>query len=153
MLRRHLGADRRIKMIEIDGYTGLMAYLPPVERRGLVLIDPPFENADVERLAGAVAAAWRKWSTGIFVVWYPVKLDGGAAVFAQALAKSGIKPMLRLEFQTGAPAPRGPLTRCGLIIVNPPYRLEAEANIILPALVSCLCNGGGSQLAEWLARE
>jgi 23S rRNA (adenine2030-N6)-methyltransferase len=154
MLRRHLGADRRIKMIEIDGYTGLKAYLPPVERRGLVLIDPPFEDAEeFERLAGAVAAAWRKWSTGIFVVWYPVKPDGGAASFAQTLAKSGIKPMLRLEFQTGAPALRGPLTRCGLIIVNPPYRLEAEAKLILPALVSCLSDGGGSHLAEWLAPE
>lgn len=153
-LRRHLGADRRIKMIDIDGYTGLKAYLPPVERRGLVLIDPPFEDAgEFERLAVAVEAAWRKWATGIFVIWYPVKPDGGAALFARTLAKDGIKPMLRIEFQTGAPAPRGPLTRCGLIIVNPPFRLESEAKIILPALVSCLSDGEGSHLIEWLAPE
>jgi 23S rRNA (adenine2030-N6)-methyltransferase len=153
-LRRHIGADRRIKIVEIDGYTGLKAYLPPVERRGLVLIDPPFEEADeFDRLAGAVAAACRKWATGIFVIWYPVKPDGGADCFAHTLAKSGIKPVLRLEFQTGAPASRGPLTRCGLFIVNPPYRLEAEAEIILPALASHLSDGGGAYLVEWLAPE
>ncbi|SFK38806.1 23S rRNA (adenine(2030)-N(6))-methyltransferase RlmJ [Methylocapsa palsarum] len=153
-LRRHMGADRRIKIIEIDGYVGLKAYLPPVERRGLVLIDPPFEDAgEFERLSGAVAAAWRKWATGIFVIWYPVKPDGGAALFARTLAKSGIRPILRLEFQISDPALRGPLTRCGLIIINPPYRLEAEAQLILPALVSLLGDGGGSHLAEWLAPE
>ena len=66
--------DRRAKTLAIDGWTALGAYVPPKERRGLVLVDPPFEEAaDFARLAGALAAAYRKWPTGIYVLWYPIK--------------------------------------------------------------------------------
>ena len=69
-----LRGDARAKALAIDGWTALGAYVPPKERRGLVLVDPPFEDAaDFMRLSGALAAAHRKWPTGIYMLWYPIK--------------------------------------------------------------------------------
>ena len=71
-----LRGDKRAKAVAIDGYTALNAYVPPKERRGLVLIDPPFEQPDeFEQLAQALAGAHRKWPTGLYALWYPVKDD------------------------------------------------------------------------------
>ena len=73
-LRQNLRGDIRIKTLEIDGWTALGAYVPPKERRGLVLVDPPFEqDGDFFRLARGLAAAHRKWATGIYALWYPIK--------------------------------------------------------------------------------
>ncbi len=152
-LKANLGFDARAKLIEIDGYAGLKAFIPPVERRGLVLIDPPFEDTDeFARLAAAIAAARRKWATGIYLIWYPVKDIKQAASFARTLAQDGAKSVLRLELQIGAAAPGGGLARTGLIIVNPPFRLDAEAEIILPSLSQCLGTGEHAYLIEWLAK-
>ena len=86
-LKANLGFDGRAKFIEIDGYSGLKAFIPPVERRGLVLIDPPFEDpGEFTRLADAIAAAWRKWATGVYMAWYPVKDQMQAAAFARRSA-------------------------------------------------------------------
>ena len=72
-----LRGDSRIKTIEIDGWTALSAYVPPPERRGVVLVDPPFEEeADFHRLSHDMAAAHRKWATGIYALWYPIKDRG-----------------------------------------------------------------------------
>lgn len=153
-LKANVGFDARAKLIEIDGYVGLNAFIPPIERRGLVLIDPPFEATDeFGRLAGAIEAAWRKWATGVYVAWYPVKDVEQAASFARSLARSGVKPLLRLELQIDAVQPRGPLSRSGLIIVNPPFSLEAEARLILPSLSQCLAVGRAGSMIEWLAGE
>jgi len=153
-LKANIGSDARAKIIEIDGYVGLKAFIPPVERRGLLLIDPPFEAADeFERLAAAIEAAWRKWATGVYMLWYPVKDGEQAESFARALVRSGVKPLLRLEFQVAAGKPRGPLTRSGLMIVNPPFGLEAEAREILPCLSESLADGQAGSLIEWLAGE
>lgn len=153
-LRGFLGKDRRAKLIEIDGYAGLKAFLPPVERRGLILIDPPFEDVgEFDRLAGALESGWRKWADGVYMVWYPVKDHSQVEAFARRLKESGIRSMLRLELQIDAAASRRSLTRCGLIIINPPFRLEAEAKIILPWLSRCLAIGEGGHVADWLAGE
>ena len=153
-LRDNFGYDARIKLFQIDGYARLKAFLPPVERRGLVLIDPPFEAADeFARATKAIEKAWRKWMTGIIMFWYPVKDAGICAAFAAHLAGQGIKRVLRLELQTGPPTPLGPLARCGLIIVNPPFRLDAEAKILLPWLCGVLGDGEPGFLIEWLSGE
>lgn len=146
-LKANLHKDRRAKAIGIDGYNGLKAFIPPVERRGLVLIDPPFEAPDeFARLAQALPAAARKWPVGVFMLWHPVKDRAGADAFAAALgrdfAASGVGSTLRLELGVGPVAVRGPLARNGLIIANPPFCLEAEARLILPGLSRRL---GGAQ--------
>src|SRR5208282_2317647 len=79
-----LRGDARAKVLAIDGWTALGAYVPPKERRGLVLIDPPFEDAtDFTRLSGALAAAHRKWPTGIYMLWYPIKERGAPDALAR----------------------------------------------------------------------
>ena len=82
-------ATGAFKAVAIDGWTALNAYVPPPERRGVVLIDPPFEAADeFSRLAQALEAAHRKWATGIFLVWYPVKGRQDPEVLVRRLRRS-----------------------------------------------------------------
>lgn len=149
-----LGRDRRAKVVAIDGYTGLNAFVPPIERRGLVLIDPPFEAPDeFIRLFEAVETAWRKWATGIYMIWYPVKDRRAVAEFGQAFVRRGIKRVLRLELQIDAPRRDGRLARTGFIVVNPPYGLEAEARDLLRGLGRCLARGEPEVLVEGLVGE
>jgi 23S rRNA (adenine2030-N6)-methyltransferase len=138
----------------MDGWTAASAYVPPKERRGLVLIDPPFEAADdFTRLAAALSEAWRKWATGIYLLWYPIKDRSGPDGLAKRLAKLRIGKILRAEVLVTRPTDPSRLNGCGLIIVNPPWKLEAELAVLLPALVACLQQGSGSFRLEWLARE
>ena len=96
--------DRRSKAVAIDGWTALNAYVPPKERRGLVLIDPPFEDAgDFSRLAHALAAAHRKWASGIYLLWYPIKERTEPDALARRLRRTGIAKMLRAELSVTVP--------------------------------------------------
>jgi 23S rRNA (adenine2030-N6)-methyltransferase len=143
--------DTRAKAVEIDGYTALNAYVPPKERRGLVLIDPPYEQPDeFERLAQALAAAHRKWPTGIYALWYPIKNPRETAAFARRVAASGIARVLRAEL-TLARAAGERLGGSGLIVVNPPWRLQEEVSVLLPALAEALGAGSaGATRLDWL---
>ncbi len=88
-LRQNLRGDTRIKTLEIDGWTALGAYVPPKERRGLLLVDPPFEeDGDFHRLSRGLAAAHRKWATGVYALWYPIKDRGEPDALAKPCAGS-----------------------------------------------------------------
>jgi 23S rRNA (adenine2030-N6)-methyltransferase len=155
-LARSLGSDPRAKAITIDGWTALTAYIPPKERRGLVLIDPPFEQPDeFARLAANLEAAYRKWATGIFMLWYPIKDAAAVATFTRALARSGIAKVLRLELHlASAKAAETGLRGSGLIVVNPPWKLYDEMTRLLPALANVLTrNDKPTVLIEWLSPE
>jgi len=148
-LSRNLGHDRRVKTIAIDGWTALKAYVPPPERRGLVLIDPPYEAADeFSRLAQALDGAHRKWATGIFVAWYPVKGRAGPDALARRLQRLTIPKVLRAEVGFGPPREPGRLAGCGLIVVNPPWMLAEECEVMLAALARVFA--GGHNLG-WIA--
>ena len=140
--------------IRDSGWTALKAYVPPKERRGLVLIDPAFEQPDeFARLAEALLAAHRKWPTGIYQLWYPIKDRRGADAFGRRLAESGVRKALRAEVQV-APVDAERLNGSGLVIVNPPWTLEGELAALLPALASVLARDGkGGVRIDWLARE
>ena len=152
-LERALGKDNRAKVIDLDGYVALNAFVPPVERRGLVLIDPPFEAADeFARLAAALVGAHRKWAGGTYAAWYPVKDRRGPEQLAAALVGAGLEDVLRLELAVGPRGGReGPLNVSGLMVVNPPYVLGDEAACLLPVLARQLGAGRGSSLVERLA--
>jgi 23S rRNA (adenine2030-N6)-methyltransferase len=154
-LRANLGRDRRAKLIVIDGFTGLNAYVPPIERRGLALIDPPYEvRDDFERGLQSLESAWRKWSTGIFCLWYPVKDQNYVAACLRQLADGKIKRVLRLELHIAEPTAAGPLVANGLLIVNPPFGLAEEAQTILRFLVETLAETPGATFKiEWLTGE
>ena len=153
-LAGNFAGDRRVKTVAIDGWVALNAYVPPAERRGLVVVDPPFEDArDFVRVAHGFEAAHRKWATGIYLLWYPIKGRQGPDALARALKRSGIGKILRAELAVAATPVQGPLGGCGLIVVNPPFMLERELAAILPALRTILAGRGGSQRLDWVAGE
>jgi 23S rRNA (adenine2030-N6)-methyltransferase len=135
LLAAALHGDRRAKALAIDGWMAASAYVPPKERRGLVLIDPPFEDAaDFTRLSNALAAAHRKWPTGTYLLWYPVKHRGAPDALARRLRKLNVPNMLRCELIIGPPSPEDVLVGSGLVLVNPPFTLEHDLQVLLPAL-------------------
>jgi len=138
-LKKTLGRDRRAKIIEIDGFTGLKAYVPPVERRGLVLIDPPFEAKDeFDRIAEGLATALRKWPGGGYLIWFPIKdrgiVTGFYKILEAILAEVRVRDALRLELWIDDIDKMPHLVGNGLVAINPPYVLEGEAKILLPYL-------------------
>jgi 23S rRNA (adenine2030-N6)-methyltransferase len=151
-----LGRDGRLNIVGRDGYVALNAYLPPKERRGIALIDPPFEVPDeaaaVER---ALERALRKWPTGTYIAWRPIREARPDARFLNSIAALGAPSILRLELDVGY-GPIGargqqPLARAGLLVVNPPHTLIDEARTLLPWLAQTLARGGGGQhLCAWL---
>ena len=154
-LAHTLAGDARCKLLRLDGWTALRAQVPPQERRGIVIVDPPFEQPDeFARLRDGIAAAHRKWATGIVILWYPVKDRRGPDALAKGLQRLGIARLLRSELMIGGPAAPERLKRCGLIILNPPWTLERELSVLLPALAASLSAGRpGSFRLDWLARE
>jgi 23S rRNA (adenine2030-N6)-methyltransferase len=142
-LRQNLRGDTRINTLEIDGWTALGAYVPPKERRGLVLVDPPFEqDSDFFRLARGLTAAHRKWATGIYALWYPIKGRSEPDALAKSLRRLGIGKMLRAELIVAPLSDPTRLNGCGLILVNPPWTLESELSVLLPALAGILGRDG-----------
>jgi 23S rRNA (adenine2030-N6)-methyltransferase len=142
-LAASLRHDVRARAVAVDGWVALNAYLPPKERRGLVIIDPAYEDKDeFTRLADAVVAAQRKWATGIYLVWYPIKDRAGPDRLARVLhrsaaAKTGQK-VLRAELEWAPHGAEPGLNGAGLVIVNPPWRLADELTRMLPALRAAL---------------
>ena len=113
-LRASLRGDHRAKVLTIDGWMALNANVPPKERRGVVLVDPPYEDAaDFARLPAALAAAHRKWPTGIYMLWYPIKERGAADALARRLRRLGVAKILRCEIVLGAATRRHRLGRIG----------------------------------------
>lgn len=148
-----LRGDARAKALAIDGWTALGAYLPPKERRGLVLVDPPFEDAaDFMRLPAALAAAHRKWPTGIYMLWYPIKDRAAPDGLAKRLQRLAIPRMLRCELSLGPPRADAGLVGSGLIVVNPPFTLEADLQRLMPGLGGMLSPQASWRL-DWLAQE
>jgi 23S rRNA (adenine2030-N6)-methyltransferase len=153
LLAKALQGDRRAKSITIDGWTALGAFVPPKERRGLVLIDPPFEEAgDFDRLSSAFAAAYRKWPTGIYLMWYPIKERGGPDAVARRLKRLGVPDILRCEVLLGSPRADAGLVGSGLIIVNPPFPLQADLRSFMPVLAQLLSPAATARI-DWLAHE
>jgi 23S rRNA (adenine2030-N6)-methyltransferase len=144
--------DRRAKALALDGWTALGAYVPPKERRGVVLVDPSFEEAaDFSRLASALAAAHRKWPTGIYMLWYPIKERDASDALARRLRKLAMPGVLRCEITLGPPRGGAGLVGSGLIVVNPPFKLAGELKILLPALADAFAAAGGASRIDWLA--
>lgn len=137
---------RKARVEEADGYMRLHALLPPPERRGLVLIDPPFEAPDeFETLARAARGALRRFATGIYLVWYPIKSDAVArALEGEVLMDAG----KALKIEAAIDAPEGKLTRAGLLVLNPPFGFAAQMEEALAKVAPRL--KAKAQLA-WLA--
>jgi 23S rRNA (adenine2030-N6)-methyltransferase len=143
-----LRPSKRARAILGDGYRELLKLMPPPERRGLILIDPPYEATnEFEMAVAALIAAQRKFASGIFMLWYPAKARGAVDGAAGELLAAGITRLLRIELDVG----RGPddegraLAATGLLVVNPPYGFQPEMEKILAYLVRALARGTGAK--------
>ena len=143
-----LRRDAQARVVDLDGWTALPAFVPPNERRGVVLIDPPFEASDeFERMAEGFAKAFAKWPTGTYVLWYPAKSRRATDELADSVTRAvaSARPAgkgLRLEFSIAPQTTESALTSTGLLIVNPPWTLAAELKAILAELTKPLGQGG-----------
>lgn len=141
-LSKALPRDARCKLLAIDGWTALRANVPPKERRGLVLIDPPFEDRDEFRtLTAEFIAAHRKWATGTYALWYPIKDRDAVEDMLDACLAAGIGRLLRLEIDVDRPEAAGGLSATGMLVINPPWLLAGEMTVLLPALSERLAQG------------
>ena len=130
-LKREFAGDHAVDVRQADGYHALKALLPPVERRGLVMIDPPFEKTDeFETLSRGLKHALRRFATGCYAVWYPIKDEDAVAAFKETLA--GLKTLI-LEARLNAVA-EGKLGACGMAVINPPWTFQESMAEALPWL-------------------
>jgi 23S rRNA (adenine2030-N6)-methyltransferase len=146
-----LRRDTQARVVDLDGWVALPAFVPPKERRGLILIDPAYEQKhEFERVAAAFAEAFAKWPTGIYLLWYPVKSRRASDQLARhvaGVAGSGATSgnCLRLEFSVAPQAAEPGLTSAGVLIANPPWTLAADLKAILPELEKPLGRGGAGR--------
>jgi len=157
LLKSALAGIRQARVEEGDGYRRLAALLPPPERRGLVLIDPPFEDAaEFAAEAEALRTALKRFATGIYLLWFPIKSLAEANAFTGEVLNAGVKKALRIDIDLGAPVrvpgEKDRLAAAGLIVVNPPFGLAEEMRAHLAAVAPRLADGARSEV-RWLAGE
>jgi 23S rRNA (adenine2030-N6)-methyltransferase len=156
-LKAALHGDARVKALAIDGWMALFANIPPKERRGLILIDPPYEeNVEFARLSDSLVQAHRKWPTGVYLLWYPIKARAAPDALARRLRRLSVPKILRCEFSIAPAHADDALAGSGLIIVNPPFALEGELRVILAGLTRLLAPAVSPRPAyrlDWLAGE
>jgi 23S rRNA (adenine2030-N6)-methyltransferase len=155
-LRALFHDDRRVHVHQRDGYAALNALLPPVEKRGLVLIDPPFEDREGEFTAieTALARAHARWPNGVYAVWYPIKSHRVIAPFHRHLAAGPFDKVLVAELLVQPDDSPLRLNGCGMLIANPPWKIDATLAAMLPALRSKLAQSpSASHRLRWLRGE
>ncbi len=148
--------DRRIQVHARDGYAALKALLPPKPARGLVLIDPPFEAQENEfrAIEAALETGRTRWPTGIYAIWYPIKLRQSIKPFHRWLQSCGLKKILAAELLLHPDNSGLRLNGCGMIIINTPWQFDQRIEPMMPVLTKHLAqNQFGQYSIEWLARE
>jgi 23S rRNA (adenine2030-N6)-methyltransferase len=147
--------DRQVHIRCMDGYQALKAFLPPKERRGLVLLDSPFDRAgEFARICEALAGACRRWATGIYAVWYPLMEPAAMRRFERDLVATGIRRILQIELTVAPESSTTTMRGCGMLIINPPWKLDLAARSLTAWLADALAqSGGGGSSVRWLVPE
>ncbi|MEO8558243.1 MAG: 23S rRNA (adenine(2030)-N(6))-methyltransferase RlmJ [Rhodospirillales bacterium] len=157
-LKREFAGDRYVDVRNTDGYAAIKALLPPTERRGLVLIDPPFEDTkEFVKLQRALKHAQQRFATGVLMAWYPIKNREAVTGLHEWLAGSGLHRVLTAEIDMGAArdglGDGGALTRCGIVLANAPWPIEQDLDGVLPWLAQTLGQGKGKAEWRWLVKD
>ena len=154
-LARRFEGDRQVQVQCMDGYHALKALLPPLERRGLVLIDSSFDRAhEFDRLVEGLVIAHKRWATGMYAIWYPMMEPHALHAFDRALVASGVRKVLKLELAVLPAGWAESLRGCGMLVVNPPFRFDDEARRLLDWLWQVLAEAGtGGRSVSWLVPE
>lgn len=137
-LRTTFAGDKQVSIHHTDGFLGLKAFLPPKERRGIVLIDPPYEDPDeFNRIAHSLTGAIKRWDSGIYAIWYPIKEKSQLQRFYRSLRANISQPIYIIELTIYPDLPQH-LNGCGLAVINPPWQFDESINEILPWLWKAL---------------
>ncbi|PVB60287.1 23S rRNA (adenine(2030)-N(6))-methyltransferase RlmJ [Labrenzia sp. 011] len=137
--------DHQVKTIHLDGWLALGSFLPPKEKRGLVLIDPAYEESDeFERMTGAVVNGWKKWAGGTYAIWYPLKDARAIRRMHETFREEGLRDVLTLELTAGKSGPDTRMLGSGMTLINPPFTLADEMRVVLPWLSGVLHSAPGA---------
>jgi len=154
LLEQEFHRDRQVSIYKEDGFARLKASLPPQERRGLVLIDPPYELAKEYRdVVQAIAQSYKRWATGIYAIWYPVVNRCDIDDMVEGLQGLGIRKILQIELGVSPDTNERGMTASGMIVVNPPWTLESQMQTILPFLKQAIAPATGHYKVEWVVPE
>lgn len=154
-LNRLFAHDPQVKVMALDGWTALKSLLPPKERRGVVLVDPAFEEVrELDRLAEGLQEAIQRFATGTFLLWYPIKDAKAVAAFRRRIAGLALPKAMAVELSVRGPDDETRLNAAGLIVVNAPFTLPGHLRVLLPELARVLAQGpGGGCRIDDLGRE
>jgi 23S rRNA (adenine2030-N6)-methyltransferase len=155
-LRSHLTRTRNVSVLEEDGYTALKAQLPPREKRGLVLIDPAFEDPqEFRQLERAVTLALSRWPQAVMAVWYPIKPGTASDRWLESLRAAGLRKLLCCELMIRPRDSAVGLSGSGMLITNPPYRIETAIEAAQETLLALMTDPPhrGDQTVRWLVGE
>jgi 23S rRNA (adenine2030-N6)-methyltransferase len=154
-LKENFAGDFQTRITQLDAWDIFGTHLPPKEKRGLVLVDPPFEEkGEFTRMVQSLEKGHKRWPGGTYAYWYPIKEPGEVEAYVKALKATGIPKVLRLELTIRPPSDPPRLHGTGMIVVNPPYVLEQEMRVLLPFLAGLLSDEGrGRWSVDWVAGE
>jgi 23S rRNA (adenine2030-N6)-methyltransferase len=150
-LKRLFAHDPQVKVMDLDAWTALKALLPPPERRGIMLIDPAYEQTgELDRLADGLKEAVRRFATGTFLLWYPIKESRPVTAFRSNIAALGLPKATAIELMIRGPEDEMRLNGAGLLAVNAPFTLSSKLSVLMPELAGVLeqGNGAGFRLLE-----
>ena len=155
LLRNNFKEFKNVSVKCDNGFQQLKATLPPKERRGLVLIDPPYElKEDYDLVVKAAEEGYKRFATGTYAIWYPVVLRQQTKRIFKGLQASGIRKILKIELAVRPDSDQRGMTASGMAVINPPWTLENQMKAILPYLVKTLVpEGTGSWTVEWITPE
>ncbi|EQC01520.1 23S rRNA (adenine(2030)-N(6))-methyltransferase RlmJ [Photorhabdus temperata] len=155
LLRNEFSRDNRSRVVREDGYQQLKSQLPPQSRRGFILIDPPYElKSDYQAVIQAIQEGYKRFATGVYALWYPVVLRQQIKRLVRDLEATGIRSILQIELAVRPDSDQRGMTASGMIVINPPWKLEQQMKSVLPWLHKVLVpEGTGHTLVKWIAPE
>lgn len=154
LLQQNMAKDRRVKVFARDGFEGLIAALPPKERRGLILIDPPYEiKTDYQKVVETLVQAHKRFATGCYLLWYPVVERQRIRQLENAFIQSGIRHIDLYEMGLSSDSSGRGMTASGMIVINPPWTLKNTIASALPWLTHHLAGAAGEYRIETLVAE
>lgn len=154
LLLQEFRGDRQVKMYQEDAFARLKASLPPKERRGMVLIDPPYElKHEYQDVVKAIKHSYQRWATGTYAIWYPVVYRETIDNMIEGLKDLNIRNILQIELGVEADTEERGMTASGMIVINPPWKLESQMQQILPWLQQAIAPNYGHNKVEWIVPE
>lgn len=152
LLRAEFQKDERARVVRENGYQQLKSQLPPASRRGLILIDPPYElKSDYQDVVKGIQEGYKRFATGTYALWYPVVLRQNIKRLVHALEESGIRRILQIELAVRPDSDQRGMTASGMIVINPPWKLEGQMRSVLPWLHQVLVpEGTGHTSVNWI---